>query len=223
MMSNSFDFFDKIYCINLVTDHERKTVMKDEFDKIGIKDIINWKSAPRPDAGYYSSSYRYAGEFGCVLSHLKALIDANSSDIVNGIVVFEDDVYFDDDTNTLLQNALDNLPNDWDVLYLGGRPMKKVEHVQGNIYKVDKFLSTMSYCISAKALRECVNFYIDNLGHSFPDSCCDNILNDFILKKFKKGYAMYPTLTSPTPGWSTLRKSNRNYDVVFYNSWKENL
>lgn len=222
-MSNVFDFFDKIYCINLVTDHERKTVMKDQFDKLGIQDRINWRSAPRPYAGYYSSNYKFAGEFGVVLSHLKALTDAISSDIVNGIAIFEDDVYFDSDTHNLLQRTLDDVPDDWDVLYLGGRPLKKVEHVRGNIYKVDKFTSAMSYCISAKALRDYVNFYIDSMSTPFPDACCDNILNDFILRKFKKGYAMYPTLTSTIPGWSTLRQADRDYEKVFARDWKQNL
>ena len=222
-MTNPFDFFDKIYCINLLTDHERKDVMKDQFDKLGIKNRISWRSAPRPYAGYYSGNYKYAGEFGVVLSQLKALTDAISSDIVNSIAIFEDDVYFDDNTHTLLQNALNDVPDDWYILYLGGRPLKKVEHVRGDIYKVDKFTSAMSYCISAKSLHEYVNHYIDSMSRPFPDSCCDNILNDFILRKFKKGYAMYPTLTSTIPGWSTLRQGDRNYEKVFVKSWKQNL
>lgn len=222
-MSNPFDFFDKIYCINLLTDHERKSVMNAQFDKLGIKDRINWRSAPRPYAGYYSSNYKYAGEFGVVRSQLKALTDALSSDIVNGIAIFEDDVYFDDNTETLLQNALNDAPDDWDVLYLGGRPLQKVEHVRGDIYKVNKFTSAMSYCISAKALHEYVNHYIDSMSEPFPNACCDNILNDFILKKFKKGYAMYPTLTSTIPGWSTLRQADRDYERVFARDWKQNL
>ena len=220
-MSNPFDFFDKIYCINLLTDHERKTIMKKQFEIFDISERVNWVSSPRPYTGYYASNYKYAGEFGVVRSQLKAITDSLSSDLVNGIAIFEDDVLFDEESLSLLAEALDNLPEDWDILNLGGRPLEKVERVKGNIYKVNKFTSAMSYCISAKAIQEYVGHYIDGMAQKFPDACCDNLLNDFILHKGKKGYVMYPNLTSTIPGKSTLRGDVRDYRKIFDEYWKK--
>lgn len=222
-MSNPFDFFDKIYCINLLTDHERKSIMQNQFKNLGISERINWVSSPRPHSGYYSSNYKFAGEFGVVRSQLKAVTNSLSSEVVNGIAIFEDDVLFDKESLSLLQETLDNLPKDWDILYLGGRPLEKVEKVIGNIYKVNKFTSAMSYCISAKSIHEYVAHYIDSMGQRFPDACCDNILNDFILRKGKRGYVMYPNLTSTIPGESTLRNDFRDYRPIFDAHWKKYL
>jgi len=222
-MSNSFDYFDKIYCINLPEDYERKDVMNKAYEKLGIKDRIIWCSSPRPQQGYECSSYYFPGEFGVVLSQLKAITHSLNFNIKNGIAIFEDDIYFDDNSNQYLKEALDNVPDDWDILYLGGRPLDKLVHVRGNIYKVGKFTSAMSYCISKKALYKYTQFYIDRMGRAHPDACCDNILNDFITVRGMNGYVVYPTLTSTIPGWSTLRQADRDYREIINESWKECL
>jgi len=222
-MMNPFDYFDKIFCINLPHDFDRKEVMNKTFRDLGIYEKVFWCFADKPYEGYRATNYQYKGEFGVVLSQLKALVAASFTKVENGIAIFEDDVHFDENSHRMLQEALDNVPDDWDILYLGGRPLEKLEHVQGNIYKVNKFTSAMSYCISAKALRQYALFYIDRMGRAHPDACCDNILNDFIIHNGKNGYVMYPNLTLTIPGHSTLRNGYRDYRDAVQKSWDEHL
>ena len=218
---NAFNFFDKIYCINLPEDEDRRLQMENIFSGIGIEDRINWKSAPRPFDGYGSSNYQFPGEFGVVCSQLKVLVDAASSNLKNGIVVFEDDVRFIDDTNKVLNNCMRQLPNDWDILYLGGTPEEMMTRVDTNVCRVNKFIMAMSYAVSAKCIKDYVQFYIDRMGLSFPDACCDNILNDFIVYNNKKGYACTPPIAWDIPGWSTLRQGDRNYSELLKKAWND--
>lgn len=216
---SAFNYFDKIYCINLPEDKERKEQMTINFEKINILDRVDWISAPRPYSDYKSTNYWFAGEFGVVRSQLKALIDGLEYGISNGIVIFEDDVRFIDDAEKVLEKSLNSLPDDWSVFYLGGTPKEMMTRINKNICKVKKFTSAFAYCISKNALKEYIDFFIDRMGCKFPDACCDNILNDFILMKNKNGYACDVPIAWDIPGWSTLRQGDRNYSEGIKKSW----
>lgn len=219
-MSNAFDFFDEIYCVHLPEDIDRQNQMKMIFGQLGILNRVINISAPRPYYGYKSTNYSFAGEFGVVRSQLKILVDALHRNPTRGVAIFEDDVCFLDNTNEILKTCLNQLPKDWDILYLGGTPKEMMTRVDTHICKVNKFISAMAYCINAKTLKEYIDFYIDRMGEPFPDACCDNILNDFIILKNKNGYACTPPIAWDIPGWSTLRQGHRNYRNGIKTAWE---
>ena len=221
---NPFDYFDKIFCINLPHDFERKEVMNKTFRDLGIYEKVFWCFADKPYDGIDlpTTNTRVSSVCSQSTQGVGGLHRSPRSRTVSQSLKT---------TCTLMRTviacckrAYDNVPDDWDILYLGGRPLEKLEHVQGNIYKVNKFTSAMSYCISAKALRQYVLFYIDRMGRGSSGCCCDNILNDFIIHNGKNGYVMYPNLTLTIPELhSTLRDGYRDYRDVIQKSWDEHL
>jgi GR25 family glycosyltransferase involved in LPS biosynthesis len=218
---NGFDYFDSIYCINLPEDVERKKEISIQFDKLNILNKIKWKYAQRPSNNWSANNYNFNGEFGVNMSQLKALIDGATNNPKNGVIIFEDDVWFLDNTNEILTACVKQLPTDWDVLYLGGTPKEKMIKFSTNIMKVNKFISAMAYAVSAKAIAELCMYYTDRLAVPFPDACCDKILNDFIVEKNHNAYACFPAIAWDVPGWSTLRQGPRNYSGLIKQAWKE--
>jgi glycosyl transferase family 25 len=60
------------------------------------------------------------GEIGCALSHLEVYKDILARDYRNALIL-EDDIRVDADTTSELMESLAQLPNNWDLLYLGYR------------------------------------------------------------------------------------------------------
>jgi hypothetical protein len=78
------------------------------------------------------------------------------------ILVLEDDVYFTDDFNEYLKNVMEEVPDDYDILYLGYKDLFRCEpskDVSFNyIYKPYCPLLLHAYIVSNKGLKKLVNF-----------------------------------------------------------------
>jgi len=96
---------------------------------------------------------------GCALSHLFVWQDAIKNNY-NNILVLEDDVYFTDDFNEYLKNIMEELPNDYDILYLGYSELfcQKPKDCSFNyISKPISPLALHAYIVSNKGLKKLVN------------------------------------------------------------------
>lgn len=126
-MNNTFNFFEKIYCINLSERSDRWNECLKNFEKYDIKnferiDAIKIKEQIDP---------KRKGQIGCCLSYAKTIEKAIEDD-VNRFLILEDDFHFCDEKHVLnikLKKSIDELPNDWDLLYMGG--------TIGNFYGID--------------------------------------------------------------------------------------
>lgn len=109
-MSNPFDFFDAIYCINLAQETGRWHDVKARFARLGIADRVG-----RFDAICTQPNHH----IGCGLSHRGVVAAAHAQGLRN-VLVFEDDVLFTDDAIFGLQTGVQELSShDWKLFYLG--------------------------------------------------------------------------------------------------------
>jgi hypothetical protein len=69
-------------------------------------------------------------------------------------IVLEDDVRFVDGWFNKSRKALEDVPEDWDILFLGSCYARNfpVAHIVGDIWKVEKPNCTHAYCVRHKAL-----------------------------------------------------------------------
>jgi len=69
-------------------------------------------------------------------------------------IALEDDVRFADNWYSKYTKALEDVPEDWDILFLGSCHARSypVSHIVGDIWKVEKPNCTHAYCIRHKAL-----------------------------------------------------------------------
>ena len=93
MNKKVFDFFDKIYCLNLDKRTDRWDEAQDEFKSIGIFEKIERFSAIEKDPGWH----------GCRDSHIAIIEDSKLNGYKN-VLVLEDDVKF-------INNCFENLDN----------------------------------------------------------------------------------------------------------------
>jgi GR25 family glycosyltransferase involved in LPS biosynthesis len=161
-------FFDNIYVINLDKDKERlkKIILEckkfnidfqrfSAIDPIDLSQNILDKYIPK-----YIQQNGTNTMIGCGLSHIFIWQDAIKQNY-NNILVFEDDIIISDNFNEILQNAMNELPKDYDILYLGLRDSicKPPKDISFNyIYKPLFPLLTHAMIISKNGLNKLVKY-----------------------------------------------------------------
>lgn len=118
------NYFDHIFCINLARRQDRKTQAIAEFAKHNIivefVDAVDGKELQVDDMLSIDGTKVSAGDIGCVLSHLKLAQLAQTRGYKN-YFVFEDDAELDELFYLKLQTFMLQLPQNWDLFYLGGQ------------------------------------------------------------------------------------------------------
>jgi GR25 family glycosyltransferase involved in LPS biosynthesis len=138
-------FFEKAFCINLERRSDRWENAKKQFDSLNMQiDRI-----PAVDGSLFNlniepicDSIRTPGALGCSLSHLFIMKTAKYLNLKN-YIVFEDDVEFSENFIYKFTEIFNNeLPKDWDILYLGGHHVEKPTKISENIYKCNYTVTT---------------------------------------------------------------------------------
>ena len=154
---NSFDYFDKIFCINLDSRPDRWEQVQREFDKVGILDRVERVTAitidempydPRPRKNRDASDL--LGQFACASSHNKCTKLAIQQNAKN-YLAFEDDFYFKEFDGDYLNTCIDELPSDWRLFSLGYNDWsqrKPVESFSKNLNKMHGFGLAHAYAIN---------------------------------------------------------------------------
>jgi len=210
---------DKVYVINLKKDTEKMENAKKEFDNQHIVyerfDAVlgrEVKSDPRitNDCNFYCAD----GVKGCALSH-KTIWENALKKNYESIAIFEDDVLFNRDFNTVLQLNYKDVPTDFDILYLGASldcgdkstynrfneytNSVRNERITDNLLKVNGCAGTYGYIVSKKGMQaikdELVTMHIDI-----------NI-REWTKKHNLKVYAFHPVLVTQDVANSGLSSS----------------
>lgn len=132
---NAFNYFDKIYCINLSGDTQRKENMTTLFTNLGILNLVQFVSGVTHDNSY----------IGCNKSSVNIFLDAKSNNY-NKIIIFEDDIETIGDVLIKLENCINEIDPEWDMFYLGGIP-HRVEWFQNDeiITSVEEYMNKNHY------------------------------------------------------------------------------
>jgi len=169
------NFFDKIFYINLDKDIERNQNLLSQFKKFNITNferISGVEFQEIPDKMYWRNfnlnalNEKYIlGSMGCRASH-KKIMDISMERGYNKILIFEDDIFFTEDPNEILNKNLHQLDS-WDMLYFGG---SIEEHFNGQIvgayaYGLNRKLIEETYFMLPTSGMEVDNFYAKILYH----------------------------------------------------------
>jgi glycosyl transferase family 25 len=119
-------YVDNVYLINMDKDTERLDNVTKECNKFNINferfsGINPLKLSEEELDKYVTKTCQNIcpnGIVGCGVSHMKIYEDALKNNYKN-ILVLEDDVNFTDDLYEELDKAMSELPEDYDILYLG--------------------------------------------------------------------------------------------------------
>jgi GR25 family glycosyltransferase involved in LPS biosynthesis len=148
---NQVDDLNSIFpykvCINLDRRPERWERMKERLVQHRIRSVVRFAAIDGlklniPDEWPYTP-----GQYGCLQSHLTVLRLAQKNNAPN-ILIFEDDCIFDPEFNRKFSHYFNQLPDDWDMLLLGGTHFEAPVKVFDNIVR-----PTMTYLTHAYALK----------------------------------------------------------------------
>ena len=209
------DRFDKSYCIHLPNEDRRRDV-EIQFEKVGVNP--EYVHARRPWHRFNVTNMRRNPpiEFACNLSHIKAVIRSFDD---KRPIFFEDDVVFSDSFRNELDTAFSAIPDDWDVLYLGGHPRGKAELVANNLYRIGNFSCAEAYAFNNGAQRRFADFWCDRIHK-------EKAMYDFILGDFaeqNKAYAVYPTITSQADVYSEIARRKDSKTALIERGWRNNI
>jgi hypothetical protein len=222
-----------VYVIHL-PNPERKAKIAAELAKAGFTDIT-YVHAQEPAKDFTCNNMRRnpRGEFGCALSHLKALNAAHhqwNPDMDSGVaLIIEDDVIFVDGAMDKILAATEYLSSLWlnfqepmpEVLYLGGHPREPVKKTDfDGVVKVGKWSCAEAYVIDRGEIPYIVDFVYDRMGQ--PNAMFDFILGEYVAST-GTGYALYPPITHQPPGWSHIGQKHDDKRELIERGWKANL
>ena len=198
---NLSEIVSKAYCINLEHRYDRWYKTKDmftthqltveRFTAVDGNDIQN-------DCGYIKK-----GAAGCLLSHY-FLIERSMLMGLKAVFIMEDDVELHPDFNSLMSECLEQLPDDWEMLMLGGSHWAKPVAVNERISRVSHTLTSHAYILRAELFEELMKQLI-----SFTQPV------DGIFTEIQKRHAVYvtnPPLAWQRGGWSDIEGRDMHYD-----------
>lgn len=223
------NFFDKIYCVNLDTRIDKWNECKKEFQKLDIQ--VERFPAINGASLFKQGMNLTAGAYGLMLTHQEILKEVVLKKYKN-VLILEDDVTFIDNFYSYFFDKIQSLPEDWDLLYLGGNNyfhqgnfklvtgdpnmvVHKYNYRQLNheLCKTTWTQTTHAIAINNKAFQA-VSSYIDN-NSSKP-------IDDIFRIMQQSGYNAYtflPSLALQRPSISDIENRfvdyNSNYDFNF--------
>ena len=200
-----------VYCISL-PNPERRAKIAAELERVGFGKV-KYIHAQEPVRGFQCSNMRRnpRGEFGCSLSHLKAIATAIADHAYVALFV-EDDIVFSRSPDF-------NLPDDWNVVYLGGHPRSPATRVNDELVRIGTFSCAEAYLLHYKSMRDFVQFWCNRAGQS-------NAMFDMILGEFAAqggGYAYYPTVTHQPVQYSYIGGKVDDKSGCINKGWATNL
>ena len=114
----------KIYVLSLITNYDRQEFIKQQFSEIGLEfefiygtDFYNLTNDSKNRPIIYpctSENFKDARNFGCVMTHYQAVLQAFELGYQNVLIV-EDDICFIKDLNRL-RESFENIPKDADFV-----------------------------------------------------------------------------------------------------------
>jgi len=171
-------FVDKAICLNLDKRKDRWQNAKQIFEswpidvermpgidgsKLGLQEYVDgleWKSTAG-DGSIISDRVK-VGAIGCALSQMFCFKYAKQLKL-NNFLFLEDDITVKENFLEEFDKATEQVPSDWDVLYLGGNHLfgQNLKKVNENVYRCE-----YTYCVHGVIFRDTV---FDRYIHSLTD------------------------------------------------------
>jgi len=201
-----FDRFDKVYCINLKRRPERLQEFTDEVNKFNLGEFEVFEAI---DGNNIKNTRRQLkpSEQGLIESNLKIIKECIQKKY-NNVLIIEDDCMFSEEVLNI-DEYFKHLPNDWDMLYMGGNHNTHVnvnppQIINEKVCKLHHTFSTHFVAIN-RSLFEELDFIL-NITNEPLDVCYTGI------QKNKNVYSFYPAIAKQRIGFSDIQNRNVDYN-----------
>lgn len=225
---NPFDFFDKIFYINLDSRPERRVQAEELFSKYNIKaerfpaiqlspeqnqslreDGCYFRGDERPEHARFTKS--------CTLSHLSVILRAKLMGYSN-VLVFEDDVIFREDIIAELSKTLEDLKKQdrWDMFYIGCNPLR-YKRITDNLGQSLGALAAHAYAVNRHFYDAILNIPFKHLPST------DMFYHTLALNAENRILMCMQNLAWQAPSYSTLEETEVDYFPSIQARYDSNL
>jgi len=204
----------KIFVIHYKKLIERKQHILEQFNKLNITDF-EFITLDRDEIDlnhyypYFSDNFiHHRANVAIVASHFMAFSKIANNENYDAGLIFEDDVFIDDDFNQKFENCLKQLPQSYDLLFLGNGCNFHIQKdkIKDDIYVYRKGVEpthwggngitrcTDSYLVSKKCAINLCNYIENNVKNNHKINMnTDHWLNDVARFFNLEGYWAEPT------------------------------
>jgi len=200
---NPFSLFDRVYLINLDEREDRWEQAKLEFSKFHIDNYIRFPAIKNE-----------VGHVGCAESHL-SLLQKMQEEKVEKFLIMEDDFTFKGNPLETLSNAIQQLPADWDMLYLGASTYSPLKRYSKNLFHLHEAYST--HAIGYNNKNGGLLDYI--LNHRREVDIIDVYFRENIQDKFNC-FISYPLICAQKNSFSDVQNNHVNMEFIEHRYWK---
>jgi len=122
--------------------------MQRKFNQHGIHSVHRFPALDGDSLKLPANWVHTPGAYGCLLSHLQVIREARRLG-VSSVLIFEDDVVFDDHLQKKFSVCIKQLPPDWDMLFFGALHKDEPVKVSDNIARITQANSTYACALKA--------------------------------------------------------------------------
>lgn len=135
------------------------------------------------------------GHYGCLDSHKRLLMKVKDEKLEK-VLILEDDVEVCDEFNIKLNEIMGELPEDWDLLYLGGWNLGEIERYSKSLNLAKKVYTTHAYIVRDKFYDTILNKITSENGK------VDVLISDIL--PIGKCFICNPTIAWQREGFSDI-------------------
>lgn len=214
---NPFKYFSKIYLINLDKRKDRLDASMEEFTKVGISSLVKRQPGVVYTAFEDPKRNAYVGNH---LAHAACLRNARESR-VDSALIFEDDVEWfknPQETKEFLEQSIIELPEDWDMLYLGiNMDRYDLSIVSDHIARIFGGFSTHAYAVRSTMFDELIALNEDSNVIEIDVAYTENII------PYHNVYVTIPLLAGQRMGYSDIMGTVMNSNPMFLQRFESRL
>lgn len=122
--------------------------MQRKFDQHGIHSVRRFSALDGDKIKLPTNWVHTPGAYGCLRSHLQVVREAQRHGVPS-VLVFEDDVVFDDQLEKKFGACIEQLPPDWDMLFFGALHKLEPIRVSDHIARITQANSTYACALKA--------------------------------------------------------------------------
>lgn len=147
---NIQDWFSKIFLIHLSRRKDRYDRAISEIAKCNLSDVTWFEGYDRPLHGNVPN-----GNVGCTASH-RAIFELTAFHKWNRVLILEDDFFsLHANVNEMFTEMIEEVPDDFDVLYLGGHYSEPpISRVSKHVIRCGRMSTTSSYAVTWQHARK---------------------------------------------------------------------
>ncbi len=207
------NFFDRIFCVNLDSRPDRWKSAVEEFEKHSLQ----VERIPGIDGSKMNLDFPpeiKEGAVGCALSQFFAIKYAKQLGL-NNFLLLEDDIQFEDNINNIFDEYVKEVPEDWDMLYLGGQHYHgmNLQQISEHVYKCEYTLAAHSVAFKSTVFDRFINNLID------ITKPCD--VHYAESHKEINAYVFIPHLTWQRNSYSDIEKVNVDYTFLKHHRYPQ--